>query len=175
MSAAWALPADQHVPVRPQPAVQGPQLPSGPARLRRPVDPCRQRRMAVAPAEQPETPGREQLQRREPAWFRPDAAPARLQRLRRPRRQLPEAPERLDRAEGDWGKGTVDLVEIPTADETNDNIVAFWSPEKLPEPGKPFSTRTACTGPSTSRSSRLPSWAGSSRPCVPPATSSNPT
>lgn len=36
---------------------------------------------------------------------------------------------------GDWGKGTVDLVEIPTADETNDNIVAFWSPEKLPEPG----------------------------------------
>ncbi|MGK8288107.1 MULTISPECIES: glucan biosynthesis protein G [Pseudomonas] len=39
---------------------------------------------------------------------------------------------------GDWGKGTVDLVEIPTADETNDNIVAFWSPEKLPEPGKPF-------------------------------------
>ncbi|HKS14774.1 MAG TPA: glucan biosynthesis protein G [Pseudomonas sp.] len=38
---------------------------------------------------------------------------------------------------GDWGKGTVDLVEIPTADETNDNIVAFWSPEKLPEPGQP--------------------------------------
>ncbi|WP_281169459.1 glucan biosynthesis protein G [Pseudomonas cremoricolorata] len=37
---------------------------------------------------------------------------------------------------GDWGKGTVDLVEIPTADETNDNIVAFWSPETMPEPGK---------------------------------------
>jgi len=39
---------------------------------------------------------------------------------------------------GDWGKGTVDLVEIPTADETNDNIVAFWSPETLPDPGKPL-------------------------------------
>ena len=39
---------------------------------------------------------------------------------------------------GDWGKGSVDLVEIPTADETNDNIVAFWSPDTLPEPGKPF-------------------------------------
>lgn len=38
--------------------------------------------------------------------------------------------------QGDWGKGTVDLVEIPTADETNDNIVAFWSPETLPEPGQ---------------------------------------
>ena len=39
---------------------------------------------------------------------------------------------------GDWGKGTVDLVEIPTADETNDNIVAFFSPEKLPEAGQPL-------------------------------------
>ncbi|MDH0746468.1 glucan biosynthesis protein G [Pseudomonas sp. GD03842] len=38
---------------------------------------------------------------------------------------------------GDWGKGTVDLVEIPTADETNDNIVAFWRPETQPEPGQP--------------------------------------
>lgn len=37
---------------------------------------------------------------------------------------------------GDWGKGRVELVEIPTSDETNDNIVAFWTPESLPEPGK---------------------------------------
>ncbi|KQN56988.1 MULTISPECIES: glucan biosynthesis protein G [unclassified Erwinia] len=37
---------------------------------------------------------------------------------------------------GDWGKGRVELVEIPTSDETNDNIVAFWTPETLPEPGK---------------------------------------
>lgn len=29
---------------------------------------------------------------------------------------------------GDWGKGAVDLVEIPTPDETHDNIVAFWHP-----------------------------------------------
>jgi periplasmic glucans biosynthesis protein len=27
---------------------------------------------------------------------------------------------------GDWGKGSVQLVEIPSANETNDNIVAFW-------------------------------------------------
>ncbi|WP_198432188.1 glucan biosynthesis protein G [Pseudomonas tolaasii] len=39
--------------------------------------------------------------------------------------------------EGDWGKGSVDLVEIPTADETNDNIVAFWSPAELPKVGEP--------------------------------------
>lgn len=27
-----------------------------------------------------------------------------------------------------WGKGSVQLTEIPTADETFDNIVAFWNP-----------------------------------------------
>ena len=31
---------------------------------------------------------------------------------------------------GDWGKGAVKLVEIPTVDETFDNIVAFWTPEQ---------------------------------------------
>jgi glucans biosynthesis protein len=36
---------------------------------------------------------------------------------------------------GNWGKGRVELIEIPTADETNDNIVAFWVPEKQPKPG----------------------------------------
>ena len=29
---------------------------------------------------------------------------------------------------GDWSQGAVTLVEIPTANETNDNIVAFWRP-----------------------------------------------
>jgi glucans biosynthesis protein len=38
----------------------------------------------------------------------------------------------------DWGKGSVRLVEIPTLDETNDNIVAFWAPDKLPAAGKPL-------------------------------------
>lgn len=37
---------------------------------------------------------------------------------------------------GDWGKGRVELVEIPTPDETNDNIVAYWVPEKAPAPGE---------------------------------------
>ncbi len=31
---------------------------------------------------------------------------------------------------GAWGKGTVQLVEIPTDDEIHDNIVAMWVPEK---------------------------------------------
>ncbi|HEX9859143.1 MAG TPA: glucan biosynthesis protein G, partial [Paracoccaceae bacterium] len=36
---------------------------------------------------------------------------------------------------GDWGKGAVRLVEIPTDLEVNDNIVAFWVPEAPMVPG----------------------------------------
>lgn len=35
-----------------------------------------------------------------------------------------------------WGKGSVMLVEIPTPDETFDNIVAFWNPLDKPEAGQ---------------------------------------
>jgi glucans biosynthesis protein len=40
--------------------------------------------------------------------------------------------------QGDWGKGQVELVEIPTPDETNDNIVAFWTPDAKPAKGQPM-------------------------------------
>ena len=39
---------------------------------------------------------------------------------------------------GKWGKGDVRLVELPSPDETNDNIVAFWVPAELPPPGTPL-------------------------------------
>jgi glucans biosynthesis protein len=32
--------------------------------------------------------------------------------------------------DGDWGAGGVELVEIPSGRETNDNIVAFWRPSQ---------------------------------------------
>ena len=35
-----------------------------------------------------------------------------------------------------WGKGSVQLVELPTVDETFDNIVAFWNPADRPQPGQ---------------------------------------
>ncbi len=38
-----------------------------------------------------------------------------------------------------WGEGHIDLVELPTAHETDDNIVAFFTPKDSPEPNKPFS------------------------------------
>jgi periplasmic glucans biosynthesis protein len=37
-----------------------------------------------------------------------------------------------------WGKGTVQLVELPTDDETNDNIVAFWTPAAKPRAGEEY-------------------------------------
>ncbi|MGV8932460.1 MAG: glucan biosynthesis protein [Luteimonas sp.] len=37
---------------------------------------------------------------------------------------------------GDWGEGEVHLVEIPTADEYHDNIVAFWRPKQALAAGR---------------------------------------
>ena len=38
----------------------------------------------------------------------------------------------------DWGAGRVELVQLPTPDETHDNIVAYWVPAQLPAPGQPL-------------------------------------
>ncbi|HYF41721.1 MAG TPA: glucan biosynthesis protein G [Ramlibacter sp.] len=39
---------------------------------------------------------------------------------------------------GDWGPGRVELVQLPTPDETHDNIVAYWVPGRLPPAGEPL-------------------------------------
>jgi periplasmic glucans biosynthesis protein len=39
---------------------------------------------------------------------------------------------------GQWGAGRVELVQIPAPDETNDNIVAYWVPDKAPAAKEPF-------------------------------------
>lgn len=39
---------------------------------------------------------------------------------------------------GDWGAGRVELVQLHTADETNDNVVAYWVPKESPAPGRPL-------------------------------------
>jgi len=38
---------------------------------------------------------------------------------------------------GAWGGGRVELVEIPTDDEVNDNIATYWIPERPSVPGAP--------------------------------------
>jgi periplasmic glucans biosynthesis protein len=40
---------------------------------------------------------------------------------------------------GNWGAGAVQLVEIPTDDETHDNIVVYWRPEKEVKSGDTLS------------------------------------
>ena len=39
---------------------------------------------------------------------------------------------------GSWGPGRVELVQIPVPDETNDNIVAYWVPDRSPKPREAF-------------------------------------
>ncbi len=39
---------------------------------------------------------------------------------------------------GSWGKGGVELVEIPSDEEIHDNIVAYWVPAVSVAPGKPL-------------------------------------
>lgn len=39
---------------------------------------------------------------------------------------------------GDWGSGRVRLVELPTGNEYQDNMVAFWIPDDSPVPGERF-------------------------------------
>ncbi len=40
--------------------------------------------------------------------------------------------------QGDWGPGRVELMQFHTPDETNDNVVAYWVPERLPPVGEPL-------------------------------------
>jgi glucans biosynthesis protein len=39
---------------------------------------------------------------------------------------------------GNWGAGRVELLLLPAPDETHDNVVAYWVPEKAPTPGQPL-------------------------------------
>ncbi|MFC3693646.1 glucan biosynthesis protein [Chenggangzhangella methanolivorans] len=38
--------------------------------------------------------------------------------------------------EGDWGAGSVRLLELPTDNETFDNVVAYWTPDAAPKAGE---------------------------------------
>ena len=39
---------------------------------------------------------------------------------------------------GDWGPGRIELLQLPTPDETHDNIAAYWVPARLPAAGEPL-------------------------------------
>jgi periplasmic glucans biosynthesis protein len=40
--------------------------------------------------------------------------------------------------QGSWGPGRVELLQLHTPDETNDNVVAYWVPERVPAAGQPL-------------------------------------
>lgn len=40
---------------------------------------------------------------------------------------------------GDWGQGSVQLIEIPSDSEVNDNVIAYWRPRVALMPGTEFS------------------------------------
>jgi glucans biosynthesis protein len=40
---------------------------------------------------------------------------------------------------GDWGEGSIQLVEIPTDQEIHDNIITYWRPKDALEAGKDYS------------------------------------
>jgi periplasmic glucans biosynthesis protein len=39
---------------------------------------------------------------------------------------------------GDWGAGRIELLQFNTADETHDNVAAYWIPAAKPQPGTPI-------------------------------------
>lgn len=55
-----------------------------------------------------------------------------------PEAQYERRPSAWIEPTGNWGSGRIELVQIPTPDETNDNIVAYWVPDVGPVPGKAF-------------------------------------
>ncbi len=48
---------------------------------------------------------------------------------------------------GAWGKGHIELFEIPSDSEANDNIVAYWKPEDGLKKGQPFAYSYRITWP----------------------------
>ncbi len=58
---------------------------------------------------------------------------------------------------GDWGPGRVELLQLPATTEADDNIVAFWVPERQSLPGEMLSRRWRLL------------WAGDTMPSPPAA------
>lgn len=51
--------------------------------------------------------------------------------------QYEQRPSAWVEPKGEWGSGAVELVEIPSGRESNDNITAFWRPAHSLMPGRP--------------------------------------
>jgi glucans biosynthesis protein len=52
--------------------------------------------------------------------------------------QYQQRPSAWVEPQGQWGAGRVEMMLLHTPDETDDNVVAYWVPEKVPAPGQPL-------------------------------------
>jgi len=64
---------------------------------------------------------------------------------------------------GPWGSGRIELVQIPAPDETNDNIVAYWVPDKLPAAREAFNFDYRLLWQKDGASQPLTSWVKQTR------------
>ncbi|MDB5810975.1 MAG: mdoG [Betaproteobacteria bacterium] len=62
-----------------------------------------------------------------------------------------------------WGAGRVELVQIPTPDETNDNIVAYWVPATPPAPKQAFDLEYRLSWQKENETRPPQSWIAQSR------------
>lgn len=62
-----------------------------------------------------------------------------------------------------WGAGRVELVQIPTPDETNDNIVAYWVPAEAPKAGASLAYSYRLSALKNSERRPPTSWVAQSR------------
>ena len=134
------------------------------------------RRMDLAAAGQPEAPARHVVRADQSARLRPDAARPLVRRATRTsRRATTLRPSAWVEPIGEWGPGRVELVQIPTPDETNDNIVAYWVPDALPRAGQAARRRLPrCCGRRTTET-RPPHALGRRRRGAGAATCARPT
>ena len=130
--------AHEHVLLRREPAASH-RLSSGSARLGRPDGGDRRGRVDLASAAQSEGDADHVVLDALAAGLRPDAAgPGTSPTTRTAKRAMScgRAPGSSRSDLGDAGR--VELVQLQTPDETNDNIVAYWVPREPPAVGQPL-------------------------------------
>ncbi|WP_425293363.1 glucan biosynthesis protein G [Hydrocarboniphaga effusa] len=64
---------------------------------------------------------------------------------------------------GNWGEGRVELVQIPSPDETNDNVVAYWVSDHPPKPGDSMNVSYAVSFQRDDLTAPPTSWVTQSR------------
>lgn len=70
---------------------------------------------------------------------------------------------------GRWGTGRIELVQIPTPDETNDNIVAYWVPADPLQPKQAYDFEYRLTWQRDAEARPPLSWVTQTRRSVNPA------